>query len=492
MKLRVLYASAELTPLASTGGLGDVAAALPAALRELGIQVVRIIPFYRSVREGVTRVVEKFSCAVSLGSRRVPVRIWQIATADGVPTFAVDIPEYFDRRELYGIGGEDYEDAAERFIAFQKAILSFATWFPETPQIIHCNDWHTGLIPALIHAARSGWNDGIRRVAQVRTVLTIHNLAYQGMFPPDCLDLVGLPASYFTWKAMEFYGMVNFLKAGITFSDSITTVSPTYAREIQQPGLGCGLHGLLRERAGRLRGILNGVDYRMWNPRRDRHIPRNYDASDLRGKVICKRVVLREMGLPQRKGYALLGMVTRLVGQKGLDIIDGGLEAMLRLPVQLILLGTGERRFQDMCRRWALHHPERIAVRIAFDQGLAHRIEAGSDIYLMPSRYEPCGLNQIYSLAYGTIPVVHDTGGLADTVVDARADPIAGTGFKFAPYCGEALLKALGAAVAMYTSERRLWLGMVRRAMAQDFSWARAAREYAGLYKGLLAGGHNI
>ncbi|HDL77182.1 MAG TPA: glycogen synthase GlgA [Lentisphaerae bacterium] len=489
--MRILYASAELTPLAATGGLGDVTAALPAALQEMGIEVARIIPFYRSVREAAAPAVEKFVCTVSLGRRRISAGVWQISTPDDVCTFAVDIPEYFDRRELYGTRGVDYKDAAERFIAFQKAVLAFATWLPKPPQVIHCNDWHTALIPVLIHAVRNGSIAGLRRLAEVRTILTIHNLAYQGVYPPDCFDLVGLPASYFNWKALEFYGMVNFLKGGIVFSDVITTVSPTYAREIQQPEFGCGLDGLLRERAGRLRGILNGVDYGVWHPSHDQHIPRNYDSSDLRGKAICKRALLKEMGLPQRKGHALLGIISRLVEQKGLDIIDKALESILRLPVQLILLGTGEPPFEDMCRKWALRHPQRIAVRIAFDQGLAHRIQAGSDIYLMPSRYEPCGLNQIYSLAYGTIPIVHDTGGLADTVVDIRVHPTAGTGFKFAPCCTDAFLDALHAAVAMYASQRRLWRAMVRRAMAQDFSWKRAAGEYAALYRTLIDGDHN-
>ncbi|HDL77177.1 MAG TPA: glycogen synthase, partial [Lentisphaerae bacterium] len=411
--MRVVYVSAELTPYASTGGLGDVAAALPAALRRRGIDLLRLIPLYRSLRSAVREGRTLYSCLVPLVSRSVQARIVEIRTGDNVPTAAVDIPEYFDRAGLYGDSHGDYADNAERFIAFQKAVLSFLSSRSQSAEVLHCNDWHTALVPVLIHAARRGWHGGFFRADIARrTLLTIHNLAYQGIFPREAFPLTGLPDSYFHWKAMEFYGNLNLLKGGIVFADIISTVSPTYAREIQEPRFGCGLHGVLRDRRAQLFGILNGVDYSVWDPGRDRFLPARYSAANLRGKWACKAALLHEFGLRPRSRVPLLGMVSRLVEQKGLDVLDSALALLRDVPFQMVLLGTGEPRYEKMCRDWIGQYPSRIAVRIAFDHRLAHRIEAAADIYVMPSLFEPCGLNQLYSLRYGAVPVVHDTGGL--------------------------------------------------------------------------------
>ncbi|HSH28318.1 MAG TPA: glycogen synthase GlgA, partial [Thiohalobacter sp.] len=397
----------------------------------------------------------------------------------------VDIPEYFDRpgNPYLGPDGQDWPDNAQRFHAFARTVVELAldrAGLDWQPDLVHCNDWQTGLVPALLSLEPT----------RPATVFTLHNLAYQGLFPWETFRDLGLPGHWWSLHALEFHGQLAFIKGGLVFADWITTVSPTYAREIQTPAFGGGLEGLLRVRADRLRGILNGVDYRIWNPAQDPHLPQPYHSRSLAGKAVNKAQLQREFGLPRQPQAPLLAHIGRLVEQKGVDLLLACLPRLLASGAQLVLLGSGQPQLEADLRALRDRYPDRVGLRLDYDEALAHRIEAGADIFVMPSRFEPCGLNQLYSLRYGTVPVVRRTGGLADTVIDADATTLAAgtaTGFVFADPTATALEAALRQALALYR-QPRVWKQLIRTAMRQDFSWKRSAAQYLELYETALAG----
>jgi starch synthase len=468
--------SSEAAPFAKTGGLADVVGSLPSALRALGEDVAVVIPRYGSIDlKHAHRVWD--SLPVFFGRVSYPVSIYQ-ATAP-YPVYLVDCPPLYDRKGLYGESGMDYPDNHIRFAVLCRAAIGVARVLFRT-DVFHCHDWQTGLVPAYLRTAYA--TDPT--FFGCRTLFTIHNLGYQGLFPKSALAEVALdpaidPAIYRA-DGMEFYGRASYIKAGIEFADAVSTVSPTYAREIQTPEYGFGLDARLRERASVLSGILNGADYAEWNPQTDRYIAAPYSARDLTGKATCKRAILEEFGLPAAAmDRPLLGIVSRFTRQKGTDILAEAAARIVAEDVYLVALGTGDPEYEDFFRQMEREHPGRIAARIGFDDRLAHQIEAGADIFLMPSHYEPCGLNQMYSLRYGTVPVVRATGGLDDTIEE-------GTGFKFAESTGEALLEAVRAAVRAF-ADRDAWQEMMRRGMGKDFSWQASAKAYADLYRRLLA-----
>lgn len=476
--------SPEASPWAKSGGLADVLGGLPDALARIGHPVAIAIPRYMAARNApATPVIQ--GLPILLGRRIHHASIWEIAGGD-TRVFFVDQPELFDRPGLYGNGGADYPDNYLRFALLARAALEIERRL-FSADIIHCHDWQAALVPAylkdprLVDPARLG----------IRTLLTIHNLGYQGVFARSVANEIGLPGEFNNPAGFELSGNISFLKAGIVFADAINTVSGRYAEEIQTPEYGFGLDGLLRERRSVLTGIVNGVDYVSWNPETDPLLPARYTAAqiaagDLTGKQICKQDVLWEMGLPERAmDRPLLGIVSRFAGQKGFDLIGEAAEELFREDdVYLAALGSGERQWEDLFRGLQAQFPERISVRFGYDEGLAHRIEAGADIFLMPSRYEPCGLNQIYSMRYGTPPVVRATGGLDDTVIAAPSP--GATGFKFVDYNGNAFLRAIRQACAAWT-DKRAWMAMMARGMRKDYSWTASAGEYSRLYRKLAS-----
>jgi starch synthase len=463
--------SSEAAPFAKTGGLADVVGSLPSALAEFGDRAAVVIPRYGSIDLRTARRVWEHLW-VHLGPAAYECTIYQ-APAE-YPVYLVDCPALFDRKGFYGDNGLDYPDNHIRFAVFCRAALGVARNLFRT-DIFHCHDWQAGLVPAYLRTllATDPTFHGCR------TLFTIHNLGYQGLFPKTAAAEVALDPAVMKPDGMEFYGDVSYIKGGIAFADALNTVSPTYAREIQTPEYGFGLDGALRSRANDLTGILNGVDYREWSPAIDPHLPARYSADDLSGKVICKQQLLAEFGLPPAAmDRPLLGIVSRFTRQKGTDLIAQIAPDLIALDVYLVAWGTGEREYEEFFLRMQQEYPGRVAVKIGFGDPLAHRIEGGADMFLMPSRYEPCGLSQIYSLKYGTVPVVRATGGLDDTIGE-------GTGFKFVDYSGEALLGAIRAAVAAY-ADRSEWQAIMRRGMEQDFSWRTSAAAYSTLYRRLL------
>jgi starch synthase len=466
--------SSEAAPFAKTGGLADVVGTLPSVLQEYGDQCAIVIPRYASVDlRSARRVWERLF--VHLGPAMYETTIYQ--TPGPVPVYLVDCPVLFERKGFYGENGVDYPDNHIRFAVFARAALGVARNLFKT-DIFHCHDWQAGLVPAYLKTQFATDPTFLG----CRSLFTIHNLGYQGLFPKTAVPEVSLDPGVMYPGGMEFYGQVSYIKGGIAFADALSTVSPTYAREIQTPEYGFGLDGALRARSGDLSGILNGVDYDEWSPAADPHLPAHFSPKDLTGKETCKRQLLAEFGLPEEAmTRPLFGIVSRFTRQKGTDLIAQISSEMVGMDTYMVALGTGEREYEEFFRRMQQEFPGRVAVRVGFDNGLAHRIEAGSDIFLMPSRYEPCGLNQIYSLKYGTVPVVRATGGLDDTIEE-------GTGFKFVEYTGEALLGAVRAAVAADT-DRKGWQAMMRRGMQKDFSWRSSAAAYSALYRRLLPAG---
>jgi starch synthase len=463
--------SSEVAPLAKTGGLADVVGALPAALQSLGDQAAVVIPRYGSIElRGSKRVYD--ALPVYLGLARYDTSIY-LAPAE-FPLYLVDCPPLFGRKGFYGESGVDYPDNHIRFAVFCRAALGVARNLFRC-DILHCHDWQAGLVPTFLKSTYA--TDPTFFGA--KTLFTIHNLGYQGLFPETALAEAGIDASLYHLAGLEFFGQVSYIKGGIEYGDALNTVSPTYAREIQTPELGFGLDGALRARAASLHGILNGVDYREWSPDVDPLLPANFSAADLGGKAVCKEHLLREFGLPaEAMDQPLIGIVSRFTRQKGADLIAEAYEAILESGANLVALGSGEPEYEEIFRRMAADSPRRVAVRVGFDNRLAHWIEAGADLFLMPSRYEPCGLNQIYSLRYGTVPVVRATGGLDDTI-DSE------TGFKFAAYSAEAMMGALGEALAAF-QDPESWRERMRRGMQRDFSWKASAAQYSALYGRLL------
>ena len=466
---KVLMVASEAAPLAKVGGLADVVGALSRALRELGEEVAVVLPRYRGVPlEGARLVYDDLR--VWFGPACYSSRVY--LSEQPVPYYLVDCPPLFDREGIYGAGGADHPDNHVRFALLARVALTLVRHVFR-PQILHAHDWQAA--PASVYLRSLFRYDPT--FLGLKTVLTIHNLGYQGIYPRSILPEIGLDEALAAQGGLEFHGRVNLLQGGIRSSDLLTTVSPTYAREIQTPELGFGLDELLRQRADCLVGLLNGADYAEWNPETDPYIAARYSAEDLSGKAAARRDLLSELGLPEASAAPLLGMVSRLDSQKGFDLLEQAAPALLAEDCLLVVLGTGDPRYEQWLRELAAAHPQKVAVRIGFDNRLAHKIEAGADIFLMPSRYEPCGLNQIYSLRYGTVPVVRATGGLDDTIDES-------TGFKFRPYTAEAFLGAVRAALAAYRDQAR-WQAMMRAGMRKDYSWKASAAGYAALYRKL-------
>ncbi len=478
--MRVVMLTPEVYPYAKTGGLADVLAALPRALVARGVEVTVCAPGYRAALRAAGGGAASLRLRAPVGSRMEPAEIVRVPGA-AVPTVFVRADQYFDRAGLYGEAGQDYPDNAERFAFFCRAALEWLR-AEGAPDILHVHEWQSALAPAFLRATAALYPE----LADVRTVTTIHNLAYQGRFPAERWHLLNLDRRYFTPAFLEFYGGINYLKAGLVFADALTTVSPRYATEIQTPDLGEGLDGVLRARRGVLRGILNGIDDAVWDPATDPQLPARYRAGDPAGKTRCKLALQAELGLAVDAAPPLLAVVSRLAEQKGLDLLVAALpRALASSEAQLVVLGSGEERYERWLDELAARFPARVAARLVFDEGLAHRIEAGADVFLMPSRFEPCGLNQLYSLRYGTVPVVHATGGLDDSVADFDPASGSGTGFKFAPYTPEAFRAALERALRTRRDADR-WARLIASGMAQDFSWGRAAAAYRRVYEELL------
>jgi len=473
--MRILFVASEGLPFSKTGGLADVIEALPKALVASGHEVAVVLPRYRGTQANPTVVR---GLAVRMGSSARLVAIGDGGMHDGVRYFFVDDPEYFEREQLYGTGGLDYPDNAERFAEFSRACIEVAksVWVPD---VIHCHDWQSALVPVLLRTVHVA--DAAVRALPV--VFTIHNMGYQGLFPKEVMESVGLPESLFGMHGLEFHGKVNYLKGGLVFSDYLTTVSRKYAQEIETEEYGCGLEGVVQGRADRLVGILNGVDYAAWSPESDMLIAARYSASDLAGKRTCKKDLLAQFGMPEENlNRPLMGIVSRFADQKGFDLLAEIADELLNENLAIVALGTGEAKYEKMFRELAQSCPAKLAVKVAYDNTLAHKIEAGSDMFLMPSRYEPCGLNQIYSLRYGTVPVVRATGGLDDTIEPFDPSSGRGTGFKFEEYTGAALLGAVRQALAAF-SNQAAWRSLQTNGMAKDFSWRASAAEYAQLYQ---------
>jgi starch synthase len=476
--MHIAFAASECVPFSKTGGLADVVGALPRALAALGHQVSVYIPRYRQTKltdpQTVVRSITipfddkyRFCSVVTAGAN----------TPAGVRFYFVDYPPYFDREALYGTAAGDYPDNAERFALFSRAVLE-ASKILGVPQVFHCHDWQSALVPVMLKTLYTE-DPAFRDVA---TVFTIHNMGYQGLFPPDTLPLLMLPWELLTISNMEFFGQVNFLKGALVHSDFVTTVSRKYSQEIQTAEYGFGLEGVLRDRSATVTGILNGVDYDEWSPQADKFIVAKYSPQDLSGKPKCKQDLLQTFGIANvDTKVPVIGIVSRFAAQKGFDLISQVMDRLAREEMIMVVLGSGDKPYEELFQRLNKQFPNKIAAKVAFDNAIAHKIEAGADMFLMPSRYEPCGLNQIYSLKYGTVPIVRATGGLDDTIEPWDARTGKGTGFKFSEYTGEALLATIRQALLDY-QDPSSWQTLMRNGMARDFSWGASAREYGKVY----------
>lgn len=479
-RLHVAMVSPEIRPFAKTGGLADMVGALSLTLARLGLKVSLVMPAYGCVLRGGFPLEEAgMRLSVPVSDRREEATVLTMRVERGMSLYLIRADRYFDREYLYGTRDGDYPDNAERFVFFSRAVLE--TLRADPPQVLHCHDWQTALAIAFLKSQPERYPE----LSAVKTVFTVHNLGYQGLFAHSDWHLLNLNGSLFTPRHLDFYGRINFLKGGLVFADRITTVSPTYAEEIKTPEHGFGLEGVLRERAASVVGILNGADYSLWNPETDPFIARRYGVEDLSGKQICKTDVQRTFGLPERPEVPLFAMISRLTSQKGLDLLGHASDDLFRREVQFVLLGDGERWYEERFTAVAARYPGQAACHIGLDEALSHRIEAGADLFLMPSRYEPCGLSQLYSLKYGTIPVVRATGGLKDTVQEYDPEGRTGNGFVFGPFEASALVAAVDRALDLFRRPTE-WSTLIKRAMAADFSWDRSARAYADLYQRLL------
>ncbi len=508
--MRCLFVASEVAGFAKTGGLADVAASLPRALSERGIDCAIILPFYNSARQAAMPPEPTgVTITVPMGPKVVQGSLWRSSLAPTkpqgkpVPVYLVEQAEYFERDDpklgkgLYQFTNDagdkvDYADNSERYGFFCRAALEAIRLLDFWPDVVHINDWQTGLLPAYLKSvypqqARSPYR---ARYAAIKTLCTIHNLAYQGTFWHLDMPLLGLPWRLFNYEQVEYYNHINFLKTGIVFSDMLTTVSPTYAREVQTPYFGCGLQGILLQRSDKFHGIVNGVDYQIWNPATDTNLAANYDDKTFtEGKPICKAALQALFGFEQNPAIPLLGTVSRLVDQKGFDLLAECAPKLLKEKVQLVVLGEGNPAYHQVLAELQQRYPKQVGVCIGQNEKLAHQIEAGADIFLMPSRYEPCGLNQLYSLKYGTIPIVRATGGLADTVVDATPESCASgkaTGFSFVVYAPQAFFDTVMRALTMFRVAPAQWRKLQQTGMRQDWSWGRSAAEYERLYRSLL------
>lgn len=486
--MKIVLASSEAIPFAKTGGLADVASALPKALAEAGHEVSLFLPYYQQSITSRGFTDSDFEpcpdkVMITIGSKDIEAGLLKATFPDSnVTVYLVDQPHYFDRPELYHENGRDYQDNCERFIFFSRSVLEFTEKLKLQPDVIHSNDWQTGLIPALLKIEFQD-RPGFEKTA---SVFTIHNMAFQGQYWHWDMLLTGIDWKYFNRHQMEFFGQLNLLKTGIVFSDMITTVSPTYAQEIRTERFGYGLNGVLDTHADRLVGILNGVDTSEWNPETDAHIASNYNEQTVQqGKPECKAALQKRMGLPQKPDTPLLGTISRMTDQKGFSLILDAAENLLANDVQMIFLGTGdpfhEASFVDLANRF----PDKVATYIGFDEILAHQIEAGLDIFLMPSQFEPCGLNQMYSLIYGTVPLVHEVGGLADSVVDAsplNLENGTANGISFWHFDATVLYRQMRRAMDLY-SDQQTWNKLINTGMTKDWSWKQSAHNYLSVYQ---------
>jgi starch synthase len=487
--VNILFASSEVVPFAKTGGLADVVEALPRELEKLGHNPIVFLPAYRQARTcGQPIEATDIHVLVRVGSKDVRGRLLRSRLPNSnVPVYLVEQDGYFDRPQLYREGSDDYRDNCERFSFFCRAVMQSMGVLNVPIDVLHCHDWQTGLIPAYLkieHATVPGYD-------RVASLFTLHNMAYQGHFWHWDMLLTGLDWKYFNWHQMEFHGHLNLLKTGIVFADALNTVSPQYAHEIQSEPLGCGLAGVLRYRQDVLSGIINGVNYDTWDPARDPHIAANYDAGSwTTGKAACKAALQQELGLPVEPYHPLIGLIGRLAGQKGWDLVGEVMQRWVGYrDVQWAILGTGDEPYHRLLQRLSANHPNKVAVRLEFSDRLAHQIEAGSDMFVMASRYEPCGLNQLYSLRYGAVPIVHRTGGLADTITDANPHTLAemtANGFDFTVYDVDHLEQAMNRACQIYSHDRPHWEQLVTTGMGQDWSWRHSAQRYVELYQMLV------
>jgi starch synthase len=487
--MNILVATSEAVPFAKTGGLADVSGALPLELARLGHSPVVFMPAYRQALSAGQPIEQtSIQLSIPIGSKTVRGSLLRSRfPGTQVPVYLVEQPQYFDRDGLYGAGGHDYIDNCERFVFFCRAIMESIRLLELPVDVIHANDWQTGLLPALLKIEYRG----VPRYERIASLMTIHNLAFQGQFWHWDMLLTGLDWKYFNWHQMEFFGKLNLLKTGLVFADAISTVSPRYAEEIQASPLGCGLEGVLQQRRSVLTGILNGADYTVWNPVTDRFLPVNYDAASfISGKAACKAALQTELGLELAADKPLIGMVTRLTDQKGMDLVASVMQEWVNsADVQWAIVGTGDTKYEQFLTNLAERHPHKVAAKLQFSEALAHRIEGGADMFLMPSSFEPCGLSQLYSLKYGAVPVVRATGGLADTIVDATPEALsagAANGFSFREYSVLALAESLRRAVEMYR-QPELWSQLVSTGMQQDWSWKRSAEQYVSLYRRISA-----
>jgi starch synthase len=478
--MHIVFGASECVPFAKTGGLADVVGALPPKLARLGHEVTVYLPLYARVR---TQLPSELTYAVR--SITIPfqhhnrfVGIVDGGKRDGVQFYFVDCPQMFDRQELYGSGGKDYPDNAERFALYCRAVLE-ASKLLGVPEVFHVHDWQAALIPVYLRTLFAA--DPALKCAA--TVLTIHNAAYQGAFPPVTTEQLLFPWELFTMDKLEQFDSFNFLKGGLVFSDMLTTVSRRYAEEIQTPEFGEGLDGVLLGRAAVLRGILNGVDYARWDPAKDSNLAAQYTPEDLAGKRECRADLLAVLGLERvAESTPVIGIVSRFAMQKGFDMVEEAAGRLSELDVAVVALGSGEPRYEKFFRDWAFWNKTNVAVEVGYDEALAHKIEAGADIFLMPSLYEPCGLNQIYSLKYGTVPVVRATGGLDDTIEEWNPEQGSGTGFKFKPKSPGALLGAIERALAAFENKES-WTRLMRNGMARNYGWEKPAQQYSDVYE---------
>ncbi len=493
--LKIFMVASEVVPLAKTGGLADVVGALAVEFAQLGHDVCVMLPAYRQVDELGYHMTEGVRLSVPSAHGLIDNRVQEVfapslkvAGPGRLRVFVVRYDPFFSRPGLYQEAGRDYPDNLDRFACFCRAVMEMAVHLGEHEgwhaDLLHVHDWQAALCAIYLRTLYQR-QPSLRRT---RSVLTIHNLGYQGLFPAEQFSSTGLPSYLFTPASLEFYGQVNVLKGGLVYADLLTTVSPTYSQEIQTSEYGCGLEGVITERRSALSGIVNGIDTVSWNPATDHHLAASYSVTDLSGKARCKKALQRELGLRPLK-CPLLGVIARLTGQKGIDLVIDVLPELMELDVQVVILGTGDPQYEQQVLALAERYPGKIAVRNAFDEGLAHRIEAGADMFLMPSRYEPCGLSQLYSLRYGTVPIVRKTGGLADTVIgytprtfkESRV-----TGFSFADSSSSSLLTCLLLALCVYRKKHD-WQQIVRTGMEQDLSWGRSAATYLKLFRDLVS-----
>ena len=486
---RLAFATPELRPFSKTGGLADVSDALSAALARRGIETTVFSPCHRSAKDwlahhAVPTHEQALPQSLRVGSHRYPL-IYRVLEDGGRRLVFVVNDALYDRKNLYvDDSGRDYADSVNRFAYFCRAVLEYYVCSGEPPDIFHAHDWQSALIPVYLKALYRP-----RPLLDAKSVLTVHNLGYQGLFPADQIYVTGLGWDVFHPEGLEFHGRLNFLKGGVIFADAVTTVSPTYAKEIQTEEFGKGLHGVMHGQRQKLSGILNGIDTDVWNPAADPHLPAQYSVGHLEGKATCKEALQRQMGLPVRPHSFLLGVVSRFDRQKGIHLVTEVFRRLTDLDVQIAILGLGEREIEQDVRRLVETQPDRAAALLAFDESLAHRIEAGADAFLMPSAYEPCGLNQMYSQRYGTVPIVREIGGLKDTVVDFSSERMAAgtaSGFSFAPFTAAALEQAVRRAADLFHSHPKTWAELMRLIMRLDHSWEESARAYVRLYEKLV------